>query len=109
MTFRPLLPRAFVPPRVRYERDPKVALDAMAKAGDFARVAWVRAPAEPPREVANGPGTLHIRRDGTAFEIDARMADGGLGRDLRVGLARLAGRGRRPPVFALRRLAARPA
>lgn len=68
-----VLSRAFVPPRVRLERDPHAILVAMARATDFAETAWILAPAHPAGEVANGPGVLRIRRDGTGFDIDATM------------------------------------
>jgi hypothetical protein len=72
-----VLPRAFVPAVIRYERESAVVLQGIARATDFASMAWITAPAEAPREVPNGPGTLRIRRDGSGFDIDAIMQAGG--------------------------------
>jgi len=72
-----VLPRAFVPPRVRYERDGKQVLEQMKGASDFSQVAWIEAPSYEPQDAPNGPGRLAVRRDGSAFDIDAQMDGAG--------------------------------
>lgn len=72
-----VLPRAFVPRRVRYERDGVLALKGMKTAKDFSDVAWIEAPEYAPHEIANGPGTLVLHRDGFGLSIDATMAGDG--------------------------------
>ncbi len=71
------LPRAFVPPRVRYEKDGKATIEAMQHATDFADVAWIEAAEYESHEAANGPGQLTLRRSGLAYELDARMENDG--------------------------------
>lgn len=69
-----VLPRAFVPRRIRYERSGVDVILAMSKATDFSDMAWMTVPHYQPHEIANGPGELTLRRDGTsAYEIDAKM------------------------------------
>ena len=53
-----VLPRAFVPPRIRYERDGKQVIEAMKTATDFAQVAWIEAPQYEPQDAPNGPGRV---------------------------------------------------
>ena len=72
-----VLPRAFVPRRVRYEQRGEPVLGGMKAAKDFADVAWIEVPELQPHEIANGPGTLTIRRDGSGLSIDATMAADG--------------------------------
>lgn len=72
-----VLSRAFVPRRVRYEREPVAIMTAMSSTKDFSDMAWILMPTEPGRDVANGPGTLKIRRDGTGFDIEAKMDSDG--------------------------------
>ena len=72
-----VLPRAFVPRHVRYERTGAPVLKGMKAAKDFADVAWVEVPELRPHEIANGPGTLTIRRDGFGLSINATMAADG--------------------------------
>ena len=72
-----VLPRVFIPPSIRYERNEGVILEQMKKATDFSRLAWITAPDTRPHEVGNGPGTLQVRRRGGDYEIEADMvADG---------------------------------
>ena len=68
-----VMPRAFVPRRVRYAPDDESVLAGMKLTADFGETVWVTAPAYPPHEIHNGPGTLTTRRDGLAYEIDAVM------------------------------------
>ncbi|HXH42093.1 MAG TPA: hypothetical protein VNN08_25945, partial [Thermoanaerobaculia bacterium] len=62
-----VLPRAFVPRRVRYERSGELVMMGMALATDFSDLAWIEAPEETPHEIANGPGTLTLHRDGVGL------------------------------------------
>ena len=69
-----VLPRAFVPRRVRYERSGVDVILAMSKATDFSDMAWLTVPHYEPHEISNGPGQLTIRREtGSSYEIDATM------------------------------------
>jgi hypothetical protein len=68
-----VLPRAFIPRRVRYERSGTDVLRGMFDNRDFADVAWITARNYPPHEIANGPGTLELQRDGTSYRIRAAM------------------------------------
>lgn len=72
-----VLPRAFVPRRVRYERAGAPVLKGMKAAKDFADIAWIEVPEMRPHEIANGPGKLTIRRDGFGLSINATMAADG--------------------------------
>jgi hypothetical protein len=72
-----VLPRAFVPPRVRYEQRGAAVVKAMQAAKDFADVAWIEVPESKPHEIANGPGRLTLHRDGFGLLIDADMAADG--------------------------------
>src|SRR4029077_6660446 len=75
-----VLPRAFVPRRVRYERSGGLVMMGMALATDFSDLAWIEAPELTPHEITNGPGALTIHRDGAGLSIDAvRAADGCVG------------------------------
>ncbi len=72
-----VLPRAFVPRRVRYEQSGPEILGGMKVAKDFADLAWIEVPEYKPHEIANGPGTLTLHREGSGLAIDAVMtADG---------------------------------
>ncbi len=71
------LPRAFVPPRVRYERDGKTIIEAMKTATDFSQVAWIEAPHYEPVDAPNGPGYAIAHRRGSSYEIDADMQGAG--------------------------------
>jgi hypothetical protein len=68
-----VLPRAWVPPNIRYEQLPVAVLYSMQQASGFAEKAWIEAPEYPPHDIANGPGTLTYRRTGSGYDIDARM------------------------------------
>jgi len=72
-----MLPRAFVPPRIRYEPLPVSVLYSMSQATDFAKQVWIEAPEYPPHDIANGPGTLTFRREGGVLEIGAAMENDG--------------------------------
>jgi Predicted membrane protein len=72
-----VLPRAFVPRRVRYEQTGGPVLKGMKTAKDFADLAWIEVAELAPHEIANGPGTLSLHRDGFGLSIDAVMAADG--------------------------------
>jgi hypothetical protein len=72
-----VLSRAFVPRRIRYERNGGPIVKAMTEAKDFSDVAWIEAPELPPHETANGPGTLTLHKDGFGLSIDAVMENDG--------------------------------
>jgi hypothetical protein len=68
-----VLPRAFVPPHIRYEPSSTPILAQMYKATDFANKAWIEAREYPPHEISNGPGTVTLRRAKLGFDMDAAM------------------------------------
>ncbi len=72
-----VLPRAFVPRRVRYEKSGSPVLKGMKEAKDFSDLAWIEVPELQPHEIANGPGKLTLHRAGFGLSIDAVMAAGG--------------------------------
>jgi hypothetical protein len=72
-----VLPRAFVPRRIRYERRGEPVLQGMSLATDFSDLAWIEAPELTPHAVPNGPGTLTLHKDGNGLSIDAVMAADG--------------------------------
>ena len=71
------LPRAFVPRRIRYERDGKNVIESMKQATDFSDVAWIETAAYEPHDAPNGPGSVAIHRDGFAWDLDADMQGAG--------------------------------
>ena len=71
------LPRAFVPRAVRYERERAAVLEGMSAATDFAARAWIETSLYDPHETSNGPGSVSIRRDGLAYELETTMATAG--------------------------------
>ncbi|HEX6096733.1 MAG TPA: YfhO family protein [Thermoanaerobaculia bacterium] len=68
-----VLPRVFIPRRIRYERTDAAVLRGMKATPDFAQTAWITVPHYPPHEIHNGPGTLVTRRKGLAYDIDADL------------------------------------
>jgi len=72
-----VLPRAFVPPRIRYEPSSTPILAAMYEATDFAGTAWIEAREYPPHEIFNGPGRVTTRRAKLGLEMDASMEGDG--------------------------------
>jgi Bacterial membrane protein YfhO len=71
------LPRAFVPPRIRYEPNSTSILKQMFEAPEFAGVAWIEAREYRPHEIANGPGKVTVRQAKLGFEMDAEMENDG--------------------------------
>ncbi len=71
------LPRAFVPGRIRYEREGTAVLASMKDATDFSQRAWIEAPEFEPHEIVNGSGRVSLRRGGLAYELEASMEDDG--------------------------------
>jgi hypothetical protein len=72
-----VLPRAFVPRHIRYERSGGPIVKAMTAAKDFSDVAWIEVPELQPHEIGNGPGTLTRHKDGFGLSIDAVMENDG--------------------------------
>jgi hypothetical protein len=72
-----VLPRAFVPRRIRYAHSGSFVLKQMREANDFSDVAWIEVPGLQPYEIANGPGTLTLHKDGFGLLIDAVMENDG--------------------------------
>ena len=70
-----VLPRAFVPARVRYVR--ANAMEEMKDATGFAATAWIETDAYQPHEAPNGPGRVSIRRKGLEYELEAVMQRAG--------------------------------
>jgi hypothetical protein len=71
------LPRAFLPARIRYEREGTAVLAAMQNATDFSQLAWIEAPELAPHEIVNAGGRVALRRGGLAYELDASMEGNG--------------------------------
>jgi hypothetical protein len=71
------LPRAFVPRRIRYERDGKTIVESMQQQGDFSELAWIEAPEYRPHDIVNGPGRVVVRRFGLRYELEAAMENDG--------------------------------
>lgn len=72
---RGALPRAFVPPVIRYVRENPV--EEMKSVRNFSEVAWIEAPQMEPHQTANGPGRVNIRRSGLDYHLDVTMERGG--------------------------------
>ena len=70
-----VLPRAFVPERVRYVRGN--AAEAMKEATEFASTAWIETDAYDPHDAPNGAGRVSIRRKGLEYELEATMQRAG--------------------------------
>jgi hypothetical protein len=70
-----VMPRAFVPQRVRYVREK--AFEEMQSATDFATTAWIETAAYPPHDAPNGPGRVAIRRVGLEYRLEAEMEQPG--------------------------------
>lgn len=68
-----VLPRAFVPQRIRYERNDDPVLMGMKRATDFSDMGWVIVPSYKPGEISNGPGTVTTRRAGSSLNLNAMM------------------------------------
>lgn len=77
-----LLPRAFVPERVRINERPKRMWEAMARLENFEHLAWVEVPHPagtwPTSRHKNGPGFVSLRAQGPGrYEIAAEMVQPG--------------------------------
>jgi hypothetical protein len=71
-----VLPRAFLPRRIRFERKENV-VQQMSTATDFSDVAWIENQTETPHERVNATGDVRIRRKGLGYDLDANLhADG---------------------------------
>jgi hypothetical protein len=72
-----VLPRAFVPRHIRYERSGGPIVKAMTDTKDFSDTAWIEVPEMQPHEIGNGPGVLTLHKDGFGLSIDAVMENDG--------------------------------
>ena len=72
-----VLPRAFIPRRIRYEQHQDHVLFGMSKSTDFSDMAWILAPELPPHGIDNGGGTLVTHRHGRQWDIPATMLEHG--------------------------------
>ncbi len=72
-----VLPRAFIPRRIRYEQHQDHVIFGMSKSTDFSDMAWIQAADLPPHEISNGRGTLTTRRQGRQWDITATMLEDG--------------------------------
>ena len=71
-----VLPRAFVPPRVRRGGSWRRVLREMREETDFGARAWIEVPGEPAAPVRgqpNGPGRARTRREGSGYRLDVEM------------------------------------
>jgi 2-polyprenyl-3-methyl-5-hydroxy-6-metoxy-1,4-benzoquinol methylase len=71
-----VLPRAFVPRRVRLGVPPNQEVEEMRGVKDFRGLAWIVPPEGydgAPRDARNGPGWVDVRRRGLGYEMTARM------------------------------------
>lgn len=69
-----VLPRAFVPRHIRYEREGAAVLAGMAKETNFGDRAWITVPHYEPHEISNGSGIIDIRRTGfSVYDMDVDM------------------------------------
>lgn len=72
-----VMPRAFIPPVVRYGNSGSSILEDMLAATDFREKAWIEVPEYPPHDIRNGRGTVSVRRAGTGYELRANMTEAG--------------------------------
>jgi hypothetical protein len=72
-----VIPRVFIPRRVRYEQDRDNILYGMSQSQDFADIAWIAASELPPHEIGNGRGTLVTKRHGHTWDVTATMLEDG--------------------------------
>ncbi|HKR64877.1 MAG TPA: hypothetical protein VJZ00_14180, partial [Thermoanaerobaculia bacterium] len=68
-----VLPRAFIPRRIRYEREGAAILAGMKSNTDFGDVAFIEAAEFEPHDADNGPGTIQLHRSGLRYLMDADM------------------------------------
>jgi len=68
-----VLPRAFIPRVVRVGVPANREVEQMAMADDFSSLAWIASEGGAQADVANGSGTVEIRRRGTGFKLHARL------------------------------------
>lgn len=71
-----VLPRTFIPRRVRVGRSPEQVIEEMAAETDFAERAWLAVPA-PRGEHVNGSGRVTTSRRGPDLDIEVSMLNDG--------------------------------
>ena len=68
------LPRAFVPPRIHYDRNGPQSIGEMYGATNFADDAYLEVEEYQPHMRSNGPGVVHTREIPNGLQIDATMS-----------------------------------
>ncbi|HEV8433793.1 MAG TPA: YfhO family protein, partial [Thermoanaerobaculia bacterium] len=68
------LPRAFVPPRIHYDRTGPQSIGEMYGATNFADDAYLEVEEYQPHMRSNGPGVVHTREIPNGLQIDATMS-----------------------------------
>ncbi|HEX3108400.1 MAG TPA: YfhO family protein [Thermoanaerobaculia bacterium] len=69
-----VLPRAFVPPRIHYDRTGPQSIGEMYGATNFADDAYLEVEEYQPHMRSNGPGVVHTREVPNGLQIDATMS-----------------------------------
>ncbi|HEY2324726.1 MAG TPA: YfhO family protein [Thermoanaerobaculia bacterium] len=69
-----VLPRAFVPPRIHYDRTGPQTIGDMYGATNFADDAYLEVEEYPPHMRSNGPGVVHTTEVPNGLRIDATMS-----------------------------------
>jgi hypothetical protein len=69
-----VLPRAFVPPRIHYDRTGPQTIGDMYGATNFADDAYLEVEEYPPHVRSNGPGVVHTTEVPNGLRIDATMS-----------------------------------
>jgi hypothetical protein len=67
------LERAFVPRHIVTNEADANVFRSLAMTDDLSERAWIAGDGGPQTDVANGPGVVRVKRDGTALRIDATM------------------------------------
>ena len=68
-----VLPRAFIPQHIRYEKTAPAVFLGMSATKDFGERSFLHVPHYPAHTITNGPGKLTIRREYVDYDIDAEM------------------------------------
>jgi hypothetical protein len=71
-----VIPRAFIPRKVRLGTPESGEIDQMRGETDFSERAWIRASTEI-HERTNGPGTVAVNRKGSQYDLDVDMKGSG--------------------------------
>jgi hypothetical protein len=68
-----VMPRVFIPSRIRYEQNDQAVLRGMTLRADFTDTVWITAPEYKPHQINNGPGTLKVRRTAQEYDVDVEL------------------------------------